>query len=543
MSLSLTRLDRAQKHLPPGLPQRIGADLLLTLFVWQQLSARCQIETKAIASQCAGQPDVVTHMLNRIPIPFPPHCLFDACLWSQPNLAGVAIYQCLLALCQHLPHLDRIVRPERFASDAPWAHLFANTPIWASIMQQIGSIPATPLLPLGPLFEQALAHLLPGGPAMPPALAKLMVQLLTPWRKASIYDPLFGQGQLLFAALAQVEQGNSTHLLRLRGQEPDPDQWALAALYLLAKELDYRELQRGDPLTMPLLQQANRQMLQSDLILCHLPPQPMEWNHSFARFDCWDRFPHRAPVDGRIGLMWHMLASLRPAGRMAILVWPAMLHDPDWTTLLRYVLDNNLLDTVIELPRTLWPNLSEPPLLLLFRHQRVRQKVGFISARSSTVLGALLAGPPSAKALPAYDSSAIRRAHSDYQFNRLHPYLCEVDTRAIKAHDLSLNLQDYANWLSSAGQEENKPGSCGGSSSGGSRSSGGSSSSSGSSSGSSRSKWQSGSTAGAVWPVYGTKPDITIGVVPGEGWLKRARVNWNAVGQSVSFPHFLAKKL
>jgi hypothetical protein len=46
----------------------------------------------------------------------------------------------------------------------------------------------------------------------------------------------------------------------------------------------------------------------------------------------------------------------------------------------------------------------------------------------------MLAGPPSAKALPAYDTSTIRRAHSDYQFNRLHPYLCEGDTRAIKAH-------------------------------------------------------------------------------------------------------------
>jgi uncharacterized membrane protein YgcG len=553
MSAFLIQLDQAQKRLPVGLPQTIGADLLVTLLMWQQLSVRYRVESKLVSGQCAGQTSVVADMLSAIPIPFSPECLFDACQWRQDD-AGSAIHQSLFTLCQQQPQLDRIFRPERFGPDAPWAALFADNSIWADIMQLLGSIPATPFLSAGTVYQQAMAHLLPKAHPLPAHLAKLIATLLAPLRRNSVYDPAFGTGQLLFAVLAYVEAHNRTHLLRLRGQTTDPDQWACAALYLLAKEIDYHQLQRGDTLTAPLLNSLihspgspveTAQLLKSDLILCQLPEQATEWDYAFARFDTWQRFPVQVPQDARIALIWHMLASLAENGRMALVVPQNLIHDPDAQVLWRYVVQHQQLDTVIELPRQQGQSAPQP-LILLLRGQNTAKQVAFIHPRIPALLGAGIAPP-------RYDAHSIKRAWQASQVQGQHPYLHRVGNDNLAANEYSLLLADYApprhaadagnsppesgggnsgsrssssRGSSSSGSSSSGSGSSSGSSSSGSGSSSGSSSGSGSSSSSgsgssSGSDSDAGSTARAVWRAFGTNPVPGTGVVPGGSWQKK----------------------
>ncbi len=550
MSYFLTQLDQAQKCLPLGLPQAIGADLLMTLLIWQQFTARHRVESKLISGQCAGQTRIMADMLSAIPIPFSPETMFDACQWKQ-NDAGQAIHKSLSILCQQQPRLDRIFRPERFAPNATWAPLFANTQIWNQIMALLGSIPITPLLPTGAVFQQAMAHLLPQLSLQPgnaaPDTAKLMASLLKPWRNATVYDPAFGSGQLLFAVLAEVEATYSTNLLRLRGQTIDPDQWALATLYLLAKELDWQALVRGDTLTIPLLtgsaasdktsiiQPAHPtqpaqpgQLLTSDLIVCHLPDTPIEWDYGFARHDIWQRFPASVPQDGRLALIWHMLASLAKDGRMVILLPQSIMRQPDAKPLWRYLIQRQQLAAVIEPPRRQGINRN-PALILLIGQQASSARIAFIHPRVPTLFRSGITPP-------RYDNSAIERAWRDSQQQGLHPYLHRLSAAELAAQHYSLILTDYAP-PRPAPQTRQAPSGSAGNSSGSSKSNNSSKRNNGS-----KSSSKASSTPRVVLRDFGSNPVSPAGVVPGESWLKQAGVNWATTQPLVNPPHFFKRK-
>ncbi len=230
MSYFLNQLDQAQKCLPIGLPQAIGADLLMTLLIWQQFTARYKVGSKQIADQCASQSRIMADMPIATPIPFSAETLFDACQWQQGD-AGQAIHKSLSTLCQQQPWLDRIFRPERFAPNAPWAPLFANTRIWNEIMRLLGSIPASPLLPPETVFRQAMAHLLPRlrfHPGNAPAnTAKLLASLLKPWRYGTT-PQRYDNTPILHAWRVSQQQGKHPYLHWLTAAEMAAKQYSLA---------------------------------------------------------------------------------------------------------------------------------------------------------------------------------------------------------------------------------------------------------------------------------------------------------------------------
>lgn len=100
------------------------------------------------------QTRIMADMLSAIPTPFSPETLFDACQW-QSGEAGRAIHHSRTTLCQQQPRLDRLFRPARFGPSAPWAHLFANTPIWANIMQAIRIVASKPCIRICTLLYAA----------------------------------------------------------------------------------------------------------------------------------------------------------------------------------------------------------------------------------------------------------------------------------------------------------------------------------------------------------------------------------------------------
>jgi hypothetical protein len=413
-------LDRAQRLMPEAMPRPMRGDLLLTLMLWKMWSDQFRLAAQT------GQPTPA------IPAVFPAACLFEACDLSGSTYPGDAIAASLIALChaQAQPGLRAILRPERFAASDRFAPLFQHGPIWPKVMDAIGAMPPIATTDSGTVFSHAVAHLGMADTPTPQPVAALMARLLQPWSTASVYVPACGHGELLLATLADLERRNIGPLaLQLRGQEADPGAWAISCMQLLARQIPCDAILCGDVLAAPLHLADCGMVMLNDIVLGDLSEQPILWQHDYAAKEGLHRFPPNPPSDGRLGQVWHMLASLRPGGRMALLMPPALLTDHSSFALRHTLLKQNWVDAVVTLPHSRMRQRHSPPRLLIITKRRAGNTVAFIHPAPARPIN------PQGHPFP-YDNLAVWVAFRRFERGQVHADL-HIRTRSALLRQLA----------------------------------------------------------------------------------------------------------
>ena len=440
MSKILATLYRALGLMPASLAPSVNVDILLTLLFWKLMSEHANNKV-AQHQQAWLLHNEATRMLIEINcFVVTPDCSYDTCRWQQPTQAMPALFNGLRrwANAQPFPTLETILRPMRFSKLNPQFDIFLYSNVLAEVMILIGGIDFAsyaPGLNMGEIFGKAHAMLSMEGAADKEQVrasqieAQLLASLLQPLPIDSVYDPLFGDGQRLFACVEHIASRVPRHQLQLYGQEPDAKLFALCKMVLACQDLNLHRLEKSEPLQSPMFGAQRLQLLAANVVLLRLPHQAQDWDFANAAYENIKRFPAPPPEDGRLALIWHGLASMKPqVGRMGVILPLTALVGSDGLALRRYLINQKHLAAVIELPGI--ARQDEPNVLLLLREHHASNQVAFIGATR--------------QGQPEYDLISIEHALAAARKNQAAPWLHLIDDASIAQQGYSFNLATYS---------------------------------------------------------------------------------------------------
>lgn len=275
----------------------------------------------------------------------------------------------------------------------------------------------------------------------PNQVVRLLVTLLKPQEGMEIYDPTVGSGGMLIQSLQYVEeQGQNTRNLQLYGQESNPTTWIICRMNMILHNISATNIEDGDTLEDPKLLDGNT-WKRFDVVLAN-PPFSQNYSRAGMKFD--NRFVYGfAPEQGKkADLMFveHMVASLKPQGRMATIMPHGVLFRGSAEKIIRKgLVDANLIEAIISLPPALFYGTGIPACVIFINKNKpetMRDKILFINADAEYGEGKVQ------NYLRPEDIEKI-----DYVFtNKLEidKYSKIVDKKTIaETHDYNLNIRRY----------------------------------------------------------------------------------------------------
>jgi type I restriction enzyme M protein len=223
----------------------------------------------------------------------------------------------------------------------------------------------------------------------PPEVARLMARLLDPQPGMTIYDPACGSAGLLikchlrllethgFALNEHRELPKDVQTLRLYGQEINPSTFALSRMNAFLHDMD-AEIALGDTMRRPAFIDVHGHLQKFDIVVAN----PM-WNQDFPdevyRNDALDRFIAGIPPASSADWGWvqHMVASLKPDGRMAVVLDTGAVSRGSGNQgasrerdIRKYFVDHDLVESVILLPENLFYNTSAPGVVMVINRRK-----------------------------------------------------------------------------------------------------------------------------------------------------------------------------
>ncbi len=154
-----------------------------------------------------------------------------------------------------------------------------------------------------------------------------MAHIMDPEPGMDIYDPCCGSASLLIKCELVLQEKMSLRSkkkyapARLYGQENEPGTWAMANMNMIIHDME-GEIQIGDTFRNPKFRKGNR--LQTfDRVVANPMWNQTEFKEKDYDADELDRFPKGAGFPGSKadwGWMQHILASLKPGGRTAVVL-------------------------------------------------------------------------------------------------------------------------------------------------------------------------------------------------------------------------------
>jgi type I restriction-modification system DNA methylase subunit len=201
----------------------------------------------------------------------------------------------------------------------------------------------------------------------PADVVQLMIQLLEPSGKTTIYDPCAGAGGMLIKAAEYAASRSGNLPPVVAGQEISGGTWALAKMNMLLHGVPSAGLERGDSLAEPTPVRAGIPE-RFDRVISNPPfgaRVAAEWPRSPERFR-WG-FP---VVGGRADLLFvqHAVSVLTADGVAAVVVPRAVLHRRGVDRSVRTaLLDDDVIDAVIGLPERLFHATGVATCVLVLR--------------------------------------------------------------------------------------------------------------------------------------------------------------------------------
>jgi type I restriction enzyme M protein len=239
---------------------------------------------------------------------------------------------------------------------------------------------------LGALFSMAIVFLASsskeGGEYVTPAeVSHLLASLLAHEHGEDFYDPACGSGTLLLASLREAAKVSDV-LPRAFGQERNGAAWSLAKMSFFLTGWNTSNIVHGNsihsPLTLP-----DGTLRKFDVVISNPPWSTSNWGWEHAKNDPFGRFDLGLPPksNGDFAFILHMLSTLKPNGRMAVLVSNGTLSRGGSEAGIRQrLLKRGLIDTVIALPPKLFFNTNIATNLLVLRASPQTSDVLFIDA-------------------------------------------------------------------------------------------------------------------------------------------------------------------
>lgn len=203
---------------------------------------------------------------------------------------------------------------------------------------------------------------------------------------------------------------------------------------------DNHRIEWGDTIRNPLLlDKDGKHLLQFDVVTANPPFSLDKWGHEDASSDPYGRFHRGVPpkTKGDYAFISHMIETLKPAtGRMGVVVPHGVLFRASSEGKIRQqLIEENLLDTVIGLPASLFFGTGIPAAILLFKKNRGDDKVLFIDASNE-----FKSGKNQNQLTPDNINKIIETYKARVNVDK-YAYLATFDE--IKENDFNLNIPRY----------------------------------------------------------------------------------------------------
>ena len=221
----------------------------------------------------------------------------------------------------------------------------------------------------------------------PRAVVRLMINILDPQPRESIYDPACGTGGMLLEAVHHIrEQGGEWRNMVIRGQERNLTTQAIARMNMFLHGIEDFDIVRGDTLREPAFSSGD-QLEHFDIVLANPPFSLKQWGADRWLADRFDRNVFGVPTDGNGDYAWimHMMKSLKPkGGRMAVVMPLGVLFRGGREGKIRQqLLQGDYVEAVIELGPNLFYGTGIPACILVIRMEKPEEKklkVRFVDA-------------------------------------------------------------------------------------------------------------------------------------------------------------------
>ncbi|MDB6002249.1 MAG: type restriction-modification system subunit [Rhizobacter sp.] len=218
----------------------------------------------------------------------------------------------------------------------------------------------------------------------PPEISTLMALLVDPRPGDDIGDPTCGSGSLLMKCGQLIRSRTGSRKYALYGQEAMGSTWALAKMNLFLHGEDNHRVEWGDTLRNPKLIDIDGLLKRFDVVVANPPFSLDTWDREAAEADRFKRYrrglPPRTKAD--YAFILHMVETMKTGtGRMAVVVPHGVLfRGAAEGKIRRQLINENLLDAVIGLPEKLFHGTGIPAAILVFRKNKVDDKVLFVDA-------------------------------------------------------------------------------------------------------------------------------------------------------------------
>ncbi|MBW2118599.1 MAG: type I restriction-modification system subunit M [Deltaproteobacteria bacterium] len=272
----------------------------------------------------------------------------------------------------------------------------------------------------------------------PQEVSELLAEIATVGKKEinKVYDPACGSGSLLlkFAKILGKEKVR----IGFFGQEINLTTYNLCRINMFLHDINYNhfDVAHGDTLTDP----KHWDDEPFDAIVSN-PPYSTKWEGkdnplliNDPRFSPAGVLAPKSKAD--LAFTMHMLAWLSTIGTTAIVEFPGVLYRGGAERKIRkYLIDNNYIDTVIQLPPDLFFGTTIATCVIVLKKSKRDNKTLFIDASAEFVRGGnknKLSDENRAKILKAF----IRRKDIEY-FAKL------TDHKTIAENDYNITVSTY----------------------------------------------------------------------------------------------------
>lgn len=201
-----------------------------------------------------------------------------------------------------------------------------------------------------------------------------------------VYDPACGSGSLLLQCSKII--GPDAVRLGYFGQEINLTTYNLCRINMFLHDIPYEkfDIELGDTLTDP----KHWDDEPFDLIVSN-PPYSIRWEGddnpvliNDERFSAAGVLAPKSKAD--LAFIMHSLSWLSPEGTAAIVTFPGIMYRGGAEQKIRkYLVDNNFVDAVIQMPGNLFFGTSIATCLLILRRNRPDNRVAFIDASKQCI--------------------------------------------------------------------------------------------------------------------------------------------------------------